>query len=225
MEKSIDSVKEWARGHLQWYGQSAFRIRTDAGRTIFIDPYRVPAGAGPADLILVTHPHMDHYDRKSIEGLRGERTVVALPRSCAEGGMTGVAPGETMRLPPASVTGIHAYNLTKRFHPGSANWLGYMIEVEGVTVYHAGDTDLIPEMKDLRPDIALLPIGGFFSMGGRAAAEAALLLRATLAIPMHYGPLIGGRGAGARFAGRVGPGSLALPMERRGRMHIIEATR
>jgi L-ascorbate metabolism protein UlaG (beta-lactamase superfamily) len=86
-----------------------------------------------------------------------------------------------------------------------------MIDVEGLRVYHAGDTDLIPEMRDLRPDIALLPIGGLFSMGGRAAVEAADVMNAALCIPMHFGMLLSGRGAGARFVGRIGDRGLVLP--------------
>lgn len=82
MDRSVEWLKEWALRRLQWFGQSAFRIRTDTGQVIFIDPFRVPAGAGPADLILVTHPHADHFDRKAIAGLSRPGTVIVLPRSC-----------------------------------------------------------------------------------------------------------------------------------------------
>jgi len=211
VDKSIGALKTWALAHLRWFGQSAFQLRTDAGQVVFIDPFRVPARAGPADLILVTHPHQDHYDRKSIEGLRKEDTVIVLPRSCAEPGQLALAAGESLRTGPFTVKGIAAYNLTRRFHPESGGWLGYMIDVEGLQIYHAGDTDLIPEMKDLCPDIALLPVGGLFSMGGRAAAEATGVMKAALCIPMHYGMFLGGRGAGARFVRRRGVGGMVLP--------------
>jgi len=211
VDKSRESLKSWARKHLRWFGQSAFELRTEAGQAVFIDPFRVPARVGPADLILITHPHQDHYDKRSVEGLRKEGTTIVLPRSCEEPGRQALAAGESRRFGVCTVTGIAAYNLTARFHPRSRGWLGYMIDVEGLRVYHAGDTDLIPEMRDLRPDIALLPIGGLFSMGGRAAVEAADVMNAALCIPMHFGMLLSGRGAGARFAGRIGDRGLVLP--------------
>lgn len=215
MDKSIEWLKEWALKRLQWLGQSAFRIGTDSGQVIFIDPFRVPAGAGPADLILVTHPHGDHFDRRAIAGLSRTATAVVLPSSCAEAGQESLSAAQTVSFGAAHVTGIPAYNLAhnlrKRFHPRSGNWLGYMVEVDGVRLYHAGDTDPVPEMRDLKPDIALLPIGGMFTMNLRTAADAVVLLNAGLAIPMHYGMLLGGRGAGGRFSRLVGTRSLVLP--------------
>lgn len=213
MEGSVEALKGWAMSHLQWFGQSAFRIRSESGRAVFIDPWRVPPSAGPADLILVTHPHSDHYDRKAIAGLRKAGTVVVLPASCAGEAQTGIAAGQSLQVGTINVTGVAAYNLTRRFHPKSGNWLGYVVEVDGMKVYHAGDTDAIPEMRDMRPDIALLPIGGIFAMDWRAAAQAADLLKAVLSIPMHYGLFLGGRGAGRRFSRRVGTGSMVMPRE------------
>ena len=211
MDRSVEALKGWAMSHLQWFGHSAFRIRSESGRAVFIDPWHVPPVAGPADLILVTHPHGGHYDRKAIEGLRKAGTVVVLPGSCAGEEQTGIAAGQSLQIGTIRVTGVAAYNLTRRFHPKSGNWLGYVVEVDGMKVYHAGDTDAIPEMRDVRPDIALLPIGGMFAMDWRAGAQAAVLLKAVLSIPMHYGLLLGGRGAGRRFSRRVGAGSMVMP--------------
>jgi L-ascorbate metabolism protein UlaG (beta-lactamase superfamily) len=210
MESSVEALKGWAMSHLDWFGQSAFRIRSESGRAVFIDPWRVPASAGPADLILITHPHADHYDRKAIAGLSKPGTVLVLPRSCATVGQSAIAAGETLTFGTIRVTGVAAYNLTKRFHPKSGNWLGYLVEVDGIRVYHAGDTDVIPEMRDLRPDIALLPIGGMFAMDWQAAVKAATFLKANLSIPMHFGMLLGGRSAGKRFAGRLGPSAMVM---------------
>ncbi|MGO9309359.1 MAG: MBL fold metallo-hydrolase [Spirochaetia bacterium] len=211
VDKSRESLKAWALSHLRWFGQSAFALRTEAGQAVFIDPFRVPRRAGPADLILITHPHRDHYDRKSVEDLRKEGATIVLPRSCGEPDKAALAAGESRSFGECTVTGVAAYNLSARFHPRSRGWLGYLIDVEGLRVYHAGDTDLIPEMKDLRPDIALLPIGGIFSMGGHAAVEAAGTMGAALCIPMHFGMLLGGRGAGVRFVDQMGERGLLLP--------------
>lgn len=213
MDKSVAALKAWSREHISWFGQSAFLVRAGAGRAAFIDPWRVPSRAGPADLILVTHPHPDHYDRASIERLRTRETVIVLPRTGVESGQVAVSAGESLRIGAFAVTGVPAYNVSRRFHPQSRGWLGYLVEVDGVRIYHAGDTDLVPEMTDLRPDIALLPVGGLFVMDGRAAAEAARVLKAAVCIPMHFGLLLGGRGAGARFVRRLGEGGMTLRRE------------
>lgn len=211
MDKSLETLKTWARAHLRWYGQSAFQLRTDAGTVIFIDPFRVPAHARPADLILVTHPHPDHDDRKAIRGLLKPGTQEIRPRDGERHGQMEVSAGESIHIGSISVTGVAAYNLKSRFHPKSSGWLGYVIEVEGVRLYHAGDTDLVPEMPDLRPDIALLPVGGMVAMNALAAAEAAAMLKASLCIPMHFSMLLGGRRAGARFVKRLGAGGMTHP--------------
>ena len=211
MESSVEALKGWAMSHLDWFGQSAFRIRSESGRAVFIDPWHVPASAGPADLILVTHPHGDHYDRKAIAGLRKQGTLIVLPRSCAGEGQTGISAGESLSVGAMRVSGVAAYNQVKRFHPKSSNWLGYLLEVDDMRVYHAGDTDVIAEMRGLKPDIALIPIGGLFAMDWRAGVEAARILKATLSIPMHYGCLLGGRNAGRHFASRVGSGAMVMP--------------
>jgi L-ascorbate metabolism protein UlaG (beta-lactamase superfamily) len=211
MESSVEALKGWAMSHLHWFGQSAFRIRSESGRAVFIDPWRVPASAGPADLILVTHPHRDHYDRKAIKGLSKQGTIVVLPRSCAGEGQAGIGAGESLTVGAMRVSGVAAYNQTRRFHPKSSSWLGYLLEVDGIRVYHAGDTDVIAEMRELRPDIALLPIGGIFAMDWRAGVEAAGILKASLSIPMHYSWLLGGSSAGRRFAKRVGSRAMVMP--------------
>jgi L-ascorbate metabolism protein UlaG (beta-lactamase superfamily) len=212
--RTVEALRLWAQEHLSWFGQSAFRITT-AGSRIFIDPFRVPSSAGPASLILVTHPHQDHYDKAAISGLRGRDTVVVLPMSCAGPGQRGIAPGQTETISGVKITGVPAYNVARRFHPKSGSWLGYVVEVDGVRIYHAGDTDPLPEMNGLRPDIALLPVGGMFTMNWKAAAELQRTLGAALAIPMHFNMLIGGRRAGKRFAAAVGPGGLVLGREAR----------
>jgi L-ascorbate metabolism protein UlaG (beta-lactamase superfamily) len=211
MDKSPQALKAWAARHLRWYRQSAFRIRTDAGQSIFLDPWRVPAREGKADLILVTHPHRDHLDHAAIEGLRGPQTELVLPRSCARPGWKSIQAGETLRIGAVTVTAVPAYNVAKRFHPRSEAWIGYLVEVDGLRVYHAGDTDVIPEMDGLRPDIALLPVGGLFAMNGEAAEQAAAALDAAVCIPMHFGMLLGGRKAGERFVRRLGERGLVLP--------------
>jgi L-ascorbate metabolism protein UlaG (beta-lactamase superfamily) len=214
LDKSVVALKTWSREHISWFGQSAFLVRAGTGQAAFIDPRHVPSRAGPADLILVTHPPPDHYDPASIRGLRKKETVVVLPRSAAVSGQVSVSAGESLQIGAFAITAVPAYNVTRRFHPRSRGWIGYLVEVGGMRIYHAGDTDLVPEMTDLRPDIALLPVGGLFVMNDRSAAESAKALKASLCIPMHFGLLLGGRGAGTRFVRRLGEGGMTLTRER-----------
>jgi L-ascorbate metabolism protein UlaG (beta-lactamase superfamily) len=212
MSGGSGSLKTYALKHLRWYGQSAFRIAADSGETLAIDPFRMPASAGPADMILVTHPHFDHYDKRAIAGLRTRTTTVVVPQSCARHDLEGIRPGQTIRIGALSVSAIPAYTTSLPFHPRARGWVGYLIEVDGLKIYHAGDTDLIPEMKGLQPDIALLPIGGFFTMKASAAAAAAESLKAALVIPMHYIRLLGGKEAGSRFVEMLGEKGMVLPV-------------
>lgn len=221
MVKSIEELKSWARDRLKWFGQSAFRI-SSSDQVIFIDPFRVPATWGPADLILITHPHPDHYDRRAVSALRQSNTVAVLPASCAEPGQRGMAPGQTETINKVRITAVASYNLRRHSHPKSGGWLGFLIEIDGVRLYHAGDTDPIPEMADLRPDIALLPVGGGPTMDWRAAALSAQPLKATLSIPMHFNFLLGGRKAGERFCHLAGQGSLILEKERGNAHHVSD---
>ncbi len=211
MDKSTRGLKSWAGSHIRWFGQSAFCLRDESGRRVFLDPWRVPSREGPAHLVLITHPHSDHYDRRAIEGLRGPQTAVVLPRGSEAPGQGSLSIGEMTVTAGFRITGVAAYNRTRKFHPQNKGWLGYVLEMDGVRIYHAGDTDLIPEMDGLRPDIALLPVGGLFSMNVAAAVEAAARCGAVVCIPMHYGMLIGGRRAGSRFVERVGERGLELP--------------
>ena len=212
MGSAQGSLKNYALRHLRWYGQSAFRIGADSGETIIIDPFRVPAAEGPAEMILITHPHFDHFDRRAVSGLRNRATTVVVPQEISARGLESITPGQTIRITELSVSAVPAYTPGRPFHPKSKGWVGYLIRVDGLLIYHAGDTDLIPEMKGIKPDIALLPIGGRFTMNLRAAVEAASQLQAGLCIPMHYGWLLGGNDAGSRFVEAVGQKSMVLPL-------------
>jgi L-ascorbate metabolism protein UlaG (beta-lactamase superfamily) len=207
---SIEDLKGYAEEHLRWYGQSAFRLSAASGEVLFMDPFRVPASAGPADIILISHPHSDHFDRRAVSSLRGSRTEVVVPQSSARAGLEGISAGQSLRIGNIGITALPAYNLSKPFHARQKGWVGYVVEVDGLRVYHAGDTDLIPEMKGLKPDIALLPVGGLFTMNAAGAAEAAGALGAVLAIPMHFNGLFGGRDAGERFARLLGVAAMVL---------------
>jgi L-ascorbate metabolism protein UlaG (beta-lactamase superfamily) len=182
--------------NIHWYGQSAFRIE-DGQKQIYIDPWKLPAGKSPkADVILITHAHFDHLSQDDIEQIKKDGTVFIAPKDvAAELSHTAktVAPNQSLEVAGIKVTAIPAYNLKKNFHPKGNNWVGYVLRLSsGQTIYHAGDTDFIPEMKSLKVDIALLPCGGTYTMNAKEAAEAANTFKPKIVIPMHYGDVVGG---------------------------------
>jgi L-ascorbate metabolism protein UlaG (beta-lactamase superfamily) len=195
---------------LQWLGHSGFRIQS-GGVTVYIDPYRVSGGPA-ADLILVTHGHYDHFSPQDIERLSGDHTWLVAPAAVAErarGRVTAIAPGQALELEPfpgIEVAAVAAYNTSKRdadgnaFHPRSAGCVGYDLNIRGERLYHAGDTDVIPEMDAVvGADVALLPVSGTYVMTPQEAAEAARRIQPRLAVPMHWGDLVGTRDDAVAF--------------------------
>ncbi|HHV43304.1 MAG TPA: MBL fold metallo-hydrolase [Firmicutes bacterium] len=172
---------------------------------IYIDPWEMPESVkDKADLVLVTHPHYDHLSPEDIERIKGEDTVVIGPAGTAEevAGAKEVAPGDKIEVKGIQVEAVPAYNNNKSFHEKKNNWVGYILRLGETRVYHAGDTDFIPEMADLEVDIALLPVGGTYTMNVEQAVQAAEAINPKVAIPMHYGDLVGNEEDGKEFARR-----------------------
>jgi len=174
---------------LKWYGHASFAI--ESSKIIYIDPWNIPASAPKADLILVTHSHYDHLSPSDINRLKKEGTTIICSEDCLDklsGDVKTMSPGQELEVKGVKIKAVSAYNASKAFHPRNNKWLGYMITIEGVAVYHSGDTDFIPEMKNLgKVDIALLPVGGKFTMNAEEAAKAADVIKAEVSVPMHYG--------------------------------------
>lgn len=191
---------------LHWLGHDAFRI--DGPPVVYLDPYTLGAGLPPADLVLITHDHFDHLSEEDLAKVRGPGTVVAGPPEVAAklGGVEVLRAGERRTLAGVPVLAVPAYNTNKKFHPKETGKVGFVLTVAGVTYYHAGDTDLIPEMDGLRPDVALLPVSGTYVMTAAEAAEAARRIAPRTAVPMHYGTIVGSD-ADARELARLLQGS------------------
>jgi L-ascorbate metabolism protein UlaG (beta-lactamase superfamily) len=190
---------------VEWLGHSGFRIST-GGRRIYIDPYRVALAAPGADLILITHDHYDHFSPQDVERLASEKTELIAPAAVAErlsGHVHSIAAGEERESHTVRGVGIRAiaaYNTSKRgpdgqvFHPREAGGVGYELNVRGERLYHAGDTDVIPEMDQVvGVEVALLPVSGTYVMTAGEAAEAARRIQPQVAVPMHWGGQIGSR--------------------------------
>jgi L-ascorbate metabolism protein UlaG (beta-lactamase superfamily) len=181
------------------------------GTVIWIDPFRVERGDPKADVLFITHAHGDHMSDPDARKVVKDGTVIVGPPDCIgiggvpESRRISVAPGDRRTIEGIDVEVVPAYNIDKPFHPRSNNWVGYILSVNGRRIYHAGDTDRIPEMKDMRADVAFLPIGGTYTMTAEEAAAAAREdLKPRLAVPMHYGAVVGSDADADRFVARCG---------------------
>ena len=189
---------------MTWYRQAAFRWRDDE-RTIYVDPWGTTRDEPPADVILITHAHHDHFCADEIEWLSNASTHLVAPHDVAadlRGNVTAVAPGESHEVAGLRCTTVPAYNVREEaldFHPQRNRWVGYILEFGGFSYYHAGDTDHAPELSDVRTDVALLPIGGHFTMDAKEAGGMARAISPRLAVPMHYGFVVGSPSDAATF--------------------------
>ena len=186
---------------IAWLGHDGFRIEND--KTIYIDPFRIST-TKKADVVFITHEHHDHCSPEDIGKIATQdTTIVTIPMAAPA--LEGLKVKEIKLVKPRDEVEIDnikaiifpAYNINKfrspgkPFHPREDGKVSYLLNIGGVRIYHAGDTDFIPEMKGLETDIALLPVSGTYVMTAKEAAEASKNMRIKLAIPMHYGSIIG----------------------------------
>lgn len=177
---------------LTWIANDCFKIVSNEGKVIYIDPYGITKKDEKADIIFFTHVHDDHYSKKDIDPLRKKETIyVTTADNLETKNIRVLLPGEYAEIDGITVEAVPAYNIGKEYHPRDRNWVGYIITIDGVRIYHTGDTDLIPEMKRVRADICLIPVSGIYVMTPEEAAEATFWIKPRLAIPMHYGSLTG----------------------------------
>jgi len=189
---------------LKWLGHSGFLIQNS--KVIYIDPFKISENLPKADLILITHGHYDHCSFEDIGKIIQEGTRIIMTADSQSKiarfqipiRMEVVSPGQEIDLGSVKITCLPAYNVDKPFHPKEEGLVGYVIKTNDVIIYHAGDTDVIPEMQKLtgynQPDkkfIALLPVGGRFTMSAEEAFEAAKIIKPSIAIPMHWGSIVG----------------------------------
>ena len=205
---------EYRGVRLTWLGHDGFRIQN--GKTIYLDPFKIEAGGPKADLLLVSHEHFDHLSVDDMKKVVTPSTIiVAHSQSKSELGKLKakevkiVKPGDKITVDGIGIEAVPAYNVSKFrepgkvFHPKEDGKVGYVLTVNGVRIYHSGDTDRIPEMKMIRTDIALLPVSGTYVMTATEAAEAAGDIDPKVAIPMHFGTIVGSGSDAETFKGLV----------------------
>jgi len=198
---------------VHWLGHDSFVLQ--GSRTIVLDPFKAN-GAYKADILLISHEHYDHLSDDDIRRFTGPSTIIVAPKLC-EGSLRPyslekkfVEPGSKLEVKGILVEAVSAYNLNKFrepgrvFHPKADGRVGYIVTLDGVRFYHAGDTDATPEMKAIDVDVALLPVSGTYVMTAEEAAEAATAMNAKVFVPMHIESIVGTRADAERFKKLVG---------------------
>jgi L-ascorbate metabolism protein UlaG (beta-lactamase superfamily) len=193
---------------IHWLGHDSVRIDAD-GAVIYIDPWQLSGEPKKADLVLITHDHKDHCSPQDVNAIFKEGTeivtIAAAAQKLAGKPVHIMVPGDKITAKGVPIEAAAAYNVNKfrspgvPFHPKESRHVGFVITLDGVRIYHAGDTDCIPEMKDVRADIALLPVSGTYVMTAEEAVKAVEILQPELAIPMHVGRGIGSMEDAERF--------------------------
>ena len=189
-------------------------IRIGADKVIYFDPFHLVRADHDADIIFITHDHYDHFSPEDIEKCAGSDTLFVAPYTMAkafskakisEERVTFMHAGYSAEILGIPVDAIAAYNAIKPFHPKKNGWLGYVVTLEGKRIYVCGDTDATPEAKEVTCDIICVPIGGTYTIGAKQAAELVNLIKPEIAVPTHYGSIVGKTADADTFAACVEP--------------------
>ena len=189
-------------------------IKFNKEKVIYIDPFRIEKNYNDADIIFITHSHYDHYSKEDIDKIRKENTVIIAPEDLKikllEDGFVKdniiiVKPNQQYVVQGIRFETVPAYNINKKFHPKENNWVGYIIELEGVRYYIAGDTDITEENKNVKCDVAFVPIGGTYTMDYKEAAELVNKLKPKVTIPIHYAEIVGTKQDAIEFSKLIDP--------------------
>ena len=197
--------------NIEVFKQNSIRITSALGR-IYVDPFGMEETPKDAAFLFITHEHYDHFSPKDVEKVACENTVMIVPAKMEKKArelagivkeIITVKPCEKREVEGLSFETVPAYNLLKPFHPKSAEWVGYLFEIDGKRIYVAGDTDATKEAKSVMCDVALIPIGGTYTMDAKKAAELVNEMKPAVVIPVHYGEVVGKPSDGEEFAALV----------------------
>ena len=181
-------------------------IRIEEDKIIYVDPFKIEQKYNDADYIFCTHSHYDHFSPEDIEKVKKEDTTIIVPRDIEEqarnifnNNVVIVEPAKEYQIKYLKFKTTYAYNINKKFHPKENKWVGYIIELNNKKYYIAGDTDNIEEIQNIECDIALIPIGGTFTMDYKESAELANTIKTDIVIPTHYGSIVGEKEDAIKF--------------------------
>ena len=178
--------------NITWLGHAGFKLKGE--KIVYIDPFKIK-DTEPADIIIVTHEHFDHLSPEDIRKIQTGKTIIVTTPDCyskVSGNIKTIRPGQTLNVDGIKIEAVPAYNSNKHFHPKANGWIGVIVTINGKRIYHAGDTDNIPEMANLKSiDVALLPVSGTYVMTAEEAADAANKIMPKVVVPMHYGSIVG----------------------------------
>ena len=175
-------------------------IRINKEKTIYIDPFKIDRNYNDADIIFITHDHYDHYSEEDIDKVINENTVIVIPeelltkvlkKGINKEAIVTVEPNQKYMVQGIKFETVPAYNTNKTFHPKENGWVGYVIEINGIKYYIAGDTDITEENKKVKCDVAFVPVGGTYTMDFKEAAQLVNQIQPKVAVPIHYGSLVG----------------------------------
>lgn len=175
-------------------------IKINKGKVIYVDPFRINKNYNDADIIFITHDHFDHYSEEDIEKVRKTDTTIVAPeglltkllkKGFKTNNIITVTPDEEYIVEGIEFTTVPAYNLNKQFHPRKNNWVGYIINLEQYKYYIAGDTDITEENTKIKCDVAFVPVGGTYTMNYKEAADLINEIKPKIAVPIHYGSIVG----------------------------------
>lgn len=175
-------------------------IRINKEKTIYIDPFKIDRNYNDADIIFITHDHYDHYSEEDIDKVINENAVIVIPeelltkvlkKGINKNAIITVEPNQKYMVQGIKFETVPAYNTNKIFHPKENGWVGYVIEINGIKYYIAGDTDITEENKKVKCDVAFVPVGGTYTMDFKEAAQLVNQIQPKVAVPIHYGSLVG----------------------------------
>ena len=175
-------------------------IIMDKEKIIYVDPFKIDKNYNDADMIFITHDHYDHYSEEDIDKVKKANSIFVVPENLLEKlikkgindeNIITLAPEDIEIIGGIKIEAIHFYNIDKPFHPKEKNWLGYIIEIDGVRYYIAGDTDITKENKKVKCDVAFVPVGSTYTMNFSEAAQLVNIIKPKIAVPIHYGSVVG----------------------------------
>lgn len=189
-------------------------IRFSKGKVIYFDPFKIEKNYSDADIVFITHDHYDHYSLEDIRKVIKKDTVLVLPTNLLEKALydgferdniVTVEPNKSYHVKGIKFSTVPSYNINKQFHPKENNWVGYLIEMDDLTYYIAGDTDITEENKQVKCDVAFVPVGGVYTMTYEEAAKLINEIKPRVAVPIHYGSIVGTKEDGLNFSKLIYP--------------------